>query len=106
MRGLHDVRRRVKVNATTFDEEFVGEKPYFHRLATEFDNHYINEIRYRPQVKKFCVKTDIIKIREMTRKKFLLHFMQEDLMNLFAKQDVENKMINSTNKFVKVSALF
>jgi hypothetical protein len=103
MRGLHSFRRRLQVNGPTFSEEFSGKPPYFHRLATEFDNHYINEIRYRPTVRKFCVKTDIIKIREMTRKKFLLYFMQEDLMNLFAKQDVESNLINNTNDFVQVS---
>lgn len=38
----------------------------------------------------------------MVRKKFFLFFMQEDLMNLFAKQEIETEMINKTTKFIKV----
>lgn len=100
------VRKRLQVNAPQFDEERCGTKKtgsFYHRLVTEWDSYYINEIRHRPTVQKFCIKTDIIEIREMVRKKFFLFFMQEDLMNLFAKQEIENEMINKTTKFIKVS---
>lgn len=106
MRGHANMRKRLQVNGPSFDEEQCGPQKstqkYYHRLATEWDSSYINEIRYRPTVKKFCVKTDIIKIREMVRKKFFLFFMQENLVNLFAKQEIENQMINKTNRFVKL----
>jgi hypothetical protein len=101
MRSQSNIRRRLQVNATTFDEEKVGN--FYHRLVTEWDSSYINEIRYRPGVKKFCVKTDIIEIREMVRKKFFLYFMQENLENLFATQEIESEMINKTTKFIKVA---
>ncbi|KAG5676297.1 hypothetical protein PVAND_006144 [Polypedilum vanderplanki] len=103
MRSNSNIRRRLQVNAPTFDEELTGTEndKYYHRLVTEWDSYYINEIRHRPQVKKFNVKSDIIKIREMVRKKFFLFFMEEDLMNLFATQDIENKMIGKTLKFIK-----
>lgn len=100
-----NIRKRLQVNAPTFDEERCGTKingSFYHRLVTEWDSFYINEIRHRPTVQKFCVKTDIIKIRDMVRKKFFLFFMQEDLMNLFAKQEIESEMINKTTKFIKV----
>lgn len=100
MRSQSNIRRRLQVNAPTFDEERCG--GFYHRLVTEWDAHYIDEIRHRPKVAKFCVKSDAIKIREMVRKKFFLFFMQEDLMNLFAKQEIENEMINKTTKFIKV----
>lgn len=105
MRSQSHIRKRLQVNAPTFEEERCGTKKtgnFYHRLVTEWDSYYINEIRHRPTVKKFCVKTDIIKIREMVRKKFNSFFMQEDLMNLFAKQEIENGMINKTTKFIKV----
>ena len=106
MRSHANIRKRLQVNGPSFDEEQCGPQKstekYYHRLATEWDSSYINEIRYRPTVKKFCVKTDIIKIREMVRKKFFLYFMQENLVNLFAKQEIENQMINKTNRFVKL----
>lgn len=108
MRSQSNIRKRLKVNAPTFDEERCGTQKtgnFYHRLVTEWDSYYINEIRHRPTVQKFCVKTDIIKIREMVRKKFFLFFMQEDLMNLFAKQEIETEMINKTTKFIKVCAL-
>lgn len=105
MRSQSNIRKRLQVNAPTFDEEFCGTPKagnFYHRLVTEWDAYYVNEIRHRPTVQKFCAKTDIIKIREMVRKKFFLFFMQEDLMNLFAKQEIENEMINKTTKFIKV----
>lgn len=105
MRSQSNIRNRLQVNASTFDEEYCGTEKtgnFYHRLVTEWDSYYINEIRHRPKVKKFCVKSDIIRIREMVRKKFFLYFMQEDLMNLFASQEIENKMINKTTKFIKV----
>lgn len=108
MRSQSNIRKRLKVNAPTFDEERCGTQKtgnFYHRLVTEWDSYYINEIRHRPTVQKFCVKTDIIKIREMVRKKFFLFFMQEDLMNLFAKQEIETEMINKTTKFIKVCTL-
>lgn len=107
MRSQSSIRRRLQVNAPTFDEEMCGSESsgnFYHRLVTEWDSYYINEIRYRPTLKKFCVKSDIIQIREMVRKKFFLFFMQEDLMNLFATQEIENEMINKTTKFIKVCA--
>lgn len=105
MRSQSNIRNRLQVNASTFDEEYCGTEKtgnFYHRLVTEWDSYYINEIRHRPIVKKFCVKSDIIRIREMVRKKFFLYFMQEDLMNLFASQEIENEMINKTTKFIKV----
>jgi hypothetical protein len=108
MRTSSNIRRRLQVNAPAFDEEATGTGEggkYFHRIVTEWDSYYINEIRHRPTVKKFCVKTDIIRIREMVRKKFFLFFMEEDLMNLFATQEIENEMINKTTKFIKVGAI-
>lgn len=105
MRSQSHIRKRLQVNAPEFCEERCGTKKtgnFYHRLVSEWDSYYINEIRHRPTVQKFCVKTDIIKIREMVRKKFFLFFMQEDLMNLFAKQEIESEMINKTTKFIKV----
>lgn len=74
-----NIRKRLQVNAPTFDEEKCGTREagsFYHRLVTEFDSSYINEIRHRATVQKFCVKTDIIRIRETVRKKFFLFFMQ------------------------------
>lgn len=105
MRSKSNIRRRLQVNAPQFDDERCGTKKtgnFYHRLVTEWDKSYINEIRHRPKMQKFCIKTDIIEIREMVRKKFFLFFMHEDLMNLFAKQEIENEMINKTTKFIKV----
>jgi hypothetical protein len=105
MRSQSNVRRRLTVNAPTFEEERCGTRKtgtFYHRLVSEWDSYYTAEIRHRPAVQKFCVKTDIIEIREMVRKKFFLFFMHEDLMNLFAKQEIENEMINKTTKFIKV----
>lgn len=105
MRSQSNVRKRLQVNAPTFDEESCGTRKtgsFYHRLVTEWDSVYINEIRHRPMLQKFCVKSDIISFRNMVRKKFFLYFMQEDLMNLFAKQEIESEMINKTTKFIKV----
>lgn len=100
MRSQSNLRQRLQVNAAKFDEERCGS--FYHRLVTEWDQFYISEIRHRPKAQKFCVKSDIIRIREMVRKKFFLYFMQEDLMKLFAEQEIENSMIDKTTKFIKV----
>lgn len=107
MRSQSNVRKRLQVNAPSFEEERCGTKKsgsFYHRLVTEWDNFYVTEIRHRQKVQKFCIKTDIIEIREMVRKKFYLYFMNEDLKNLFANQEIENEMINKTTKFIKVCA--
>lgn len=104
MRSSGHIRTRLQVNASSFEEEKVGN--FYHRLVTEWDEAYINEIRHRPRIKKFCVKSDIIEIREMVRKKFFLYFMEENLTNLFATQEIENEMINKTTKFIKVCVRF
>lgn len=79
IRGHSNVRKRLQVNIQNFDEEKCGygkQKQHFHRLVTEWDKKYIEQVKYRPPVRKFCVKTGIINIREMARKKFLLYFMK------------------------------
>lgn len=47
------------MNAPEFDQEKIGQPAdeYYHRLATELDEFYINELRHRPPTRKFCVKT-------------------------------------------------
>lgn len=51
----------MQVNAPEFAEEKigVGKDKYFSRLATEWDEYYIHELRHRPRIRKFCVKTYI-----------------------------------------------
>lgn len=58
IKGRFRIRDRLQVNAPEFLEEKIGGKEkYFHRLATEWDEYYIDELRHRPPTKKFCVKT-------------------------------------------------
>lgn len=52
------VRSRLQVNSIELKDEKIGaNKTYFNRLATEWDEYYIHELRHRPPVKKFRVKT-------------------------------------------------
>lgn len=59
IKGKYWIRDRMQVNAPTFDEEKigVGKDKYFSRLATEWDEYYLHDLRNRPRVRKFCVKT-------------------------------------------------
>ncbi|XP_035777910.1 uncharacterized protein LOC118459012 [Anopheles albimanus] len=108
MRGRPDVRQRLQVNAPEFEEEQIGHKyKYFSRLATEWDNYYIHELRYRPRIRKFCPKTDILNIREQRRKVFLQYFIEENLLQRRARQSLERRYANWIKNFcTRIRPLF
>ncbi|EAT39153.1 AAEL009019-PA [Aedes aegypti] len=100
MRGRVDPR--LQVNAPDFDEEQLGFKTkFFNRLATEWDNYYIHELRYRPRMRKFCPKTDILNIREQRRKTFLQYYIAENLLKIREKQMLERKFAKWIKDFCK-----
>uniref|UniRef100_A0A182R3X9 Uncharacterized protein n=1 Tax=Anopheles funestus TaxID=62324 RepID=A0A182R3X9_ANOFN len=102
MRSRPDVRQRLQVNAPEFEEEQLGAATkYFSRLATEWDNYYIHELRYRPRVRKFCPKTDILNMRDQRRKVFLQHFIEENLLQRRARQSLERQYANWIKNFCK-----
>lgn len=58
LKGRFGIRNRLQVNVPTFEDEKIGDKDkYFSRLATEWDEYYIHELRYRRPARKFCVKS-------------------------------------------------
>ncbi|XP_038114441.1 uncharacterized protein LOC6031413 [Culex quinquefasciatus] len=92
MRSRTNLRERLQVNAPSFDEEQLGFKTkFFNRLATEWDNYYVHELRYRPRVRKFCPKTDILSMRDQRRKTFLQYYIAENLLKIREKQMLEKK---------------
>uniref|UniRef100_A0A182MRY9 Uncharacterized protein n=1 Tax=Anopheles culicifacies TaxID=139723 RepID=A0A182MRY9_9DIPT len=102
MRSRPDVRQRLQVNAPEFEEEQLGAATkYFSRLATEWDNYYIHELRYRPRVRKFCPKTDILNMRDQRRKVFLQYFIEENLLQRRARQSLERQYANWIKNFCK-----
>uniref|UniRef100_A0A182P5S6 DUF4200 domain-containing protein n=1 Tax=Anopheles epiroticus TaxID=199890 RepID=A0A182P5S6_9DIPT len=102
MRSRPDVRQRLQVNAPEFEEEQLGAKTkYYSRLATEWDNYYIHELRYRPRVRKFCPKTDILNMRDQRRKVFLKYFIEENLLQRRARQTLERQYANWIKNFCK-----
>uniref|UniRef100_A0A8W7PBG0 Uncharacterized protein n=1 Tax=Anopheles coluzzii TaxID=1518534 RepID=A0A8W7PBG0_ANOCL len=103
MRSRPDIRQRLQVNAPEFEEEQLGAKTkYYSRLATEWDNYYIHELRYRPRVRKFCPKTDILNMRDQRRKVFLKYFIEENLLQRRARQSLERQYANWIKNFCKV----
>lgn len=52
------LRERLQVNVPKFNEEKLGDgsDKYQHRLATEWDQYYIHELKNKTQTRKFCVK--------------------------------------------------
>ncbi|XP_050078972.1 uncharacterized protein LOC126565806 [Anopheles maculipalpis] len=102
MRSRPDVRQRLQVNAPEFEEEQLGAATkYYSRLATEWDNYYIHELRYRPRVRKFCPKTDILNMRDQRRKVFLQYFIEENLLQRRARQSLERQYANWIKNFCK-----
>ncbi|XP_058447607.1 uncharacterized protein LOC131427993 [Malaya genurostris] len=102
MRERTNIRDRLQVNAPDFDEEQLGFKTkFFNRLATEWDNYYIHELRYRPRVRKFCPKTDILNIRDQRRKKFLQYYIAENLLKIRERQLLEKKFAKWIKDFCK-----
>uniref|UniRef100_A0A182VTE0 Uncharacterized protein n=1 Tax=Anopheles minimus TaxID=112268 RepID=A0A182VTE0_9DIPT len=102
MRSRPDVRQRLQVNAPEFEEEQLGAATkYFSRLATEWDSYYIHELRYRPRVRKFCPKTDILNMRDQRRKVFLQYFIEENLLQRRARQSLERQYANWIKNFCK-----
>uniref|UniRef100_A0A182J1Z9 Uncharacterized protein n=1 Tax=Anopheles atroparvus TaxID=41427 RepID=A0A182J1Z9_ANOAO len=102
MRSRPDIRQRLQVNAPEFEEEQLGPgEKYFSRLATEWDNYYIHELRYRPRTRKFCPKTDILNMRERRRKVFLQYFIEENLLQRRARQSLERRYANWIKNFCK-----
>uniref|UniRef100_A0A182UVI6 Uncharacterized protein n=1 Tax=Anopheles merus TaxID=30066 RepID=A0A182UVI6_ANOME len=102
MRSRPDIRQRLQVNAPEFEEEQLGAKTkYYSRLATEWDNYYIHELRYRPRVRKFCPKTDILNMRDQRRKVFLKYFIEENLLQRRARQSLERQYANWIKNFCK-----
>lgn len=81
-----------------FFQERCGPGDYSHRLITEFDSFYIHELNYRKPVRKFCPKTDILKIRASVRKKFIDYYIQENLNHLQRKQAEEKKYLDDVDK--------
>ncbi|XP_055544407.1 uncharacterized protein LOC129729680 [Wyeomyia smithii] len=102
MRSRTNVRDRLQVNAPDFDEEQLGYKTkYFNRLATEWDNYYIHELRYRPRIRKFCPKTDILNIRDQRRKTFLRYYIAESLLKIRERNRLERKFAKWIRGFCK-----
>ncbi|KFB35759.1 hypothetical protein ZHAS_00002662 [Anopheles sinensis] len=102
MRSRPDIRQRLQVNGPDFEEEQLGPgEKYFSRLATEWDNYYIHELRYRPRTRKFCPKTDILSMRERRRKVFLQYFIEENLLQRRARQSLERRYANWIKNFCK-----
>ncbi|XP_053697764.1 uncharacterized protein LOC128744635 [Sabethes cyaneus] len=102
MRSRSNLRDRLQVNAPEFDEEQLGYKTkYFNRLATEWDNYYIHELRYRPRVRKFCPKTDILNIRDQRRKTFLQYYIAENLLKIRERRLLERKFARWIRGFCK-----
>ncbi|XP_055638707.1 uncharacterized protein LOC129776844 [Toxorhynchites rutilus septentrionalis] len=102
MRGRPSIRQRLQVNAPDFDEEQLGFKTkYFNRLATEWDNYYIHELRYRPRVRKFCPKTDVLNMRDQRRKTFLQYYIAENLLKVREKHLLERKFAQWIKNFCK-----
>ncbi|XP_058826464.1 uncharacterized protein LOC131686231 [Topomyia yanbarensis] len=100
MRERTNVRDRLQVNAPDFEEEQLGFKTkFFNRLATEWDNYYIHELRYRPRVRKFCPKTDILNMRDQRRKTFLQYYIAENLLKIRERQRLEEKFANWIKDF-------
>ncbi|XP_055596353.1 uncharacterized protein LOC129746617 [Uranotaenia lowii] len=92
MRSRSNIRQRLQVNAPDFEEEQLGFKTkFFNRLATEWDNYYIHELRYRPKIRKFCPKTDILKMREQRRNNFLQYYIAENLLKMRERQMLERR---------------
>lgn len=121
------IRDRLQVNAPEFKEEKVGGKDkYYNRLATEWDEYYINELRHRPPTKKFCVKTlvvyfcgsrflarnnhsiycsDILILRDIARQNYIRYYVLENLMALKANQEEEKRLMDNVEEFQKVIIL-
>lgn len=52
------LRNRLQVNGPELkDEKIGGDHPYFSRLATEWDEYYVHELRHRKLTQKFRVKS-------------------------------------------------
>ncbi|KAJ6643216.1 hypothetical protein Bhyg_08173 [Pseudolycoriella hygida] len=104
IKGKFWTRDRLQVNAPEFNQEKVGQlgQEYFNRLATELDEFYIHELRHRPPTRKFCVKTDIITLQQIARRNFNLYYIQENLIELKAKQIAENKLMNEAEEFAEL----
>lgn len=89
------------MNGPSFEEEKVGipGKQYHHRLATEWDEYYVHDMRNRPRVRKFCVKTDVLAIREITRRNYIMYNVQENLMDMQEVQRKESEYMDEIEKF-------
>lgn len=102
MRSQSNIRDRLKVTGNDFEDERCGPGEYSHRLITEFDSFYIHELNYRKPIRKFCPKTDIIKIRNSVRKKFIDYYIQENLNHLQRKQTEEKKYLDDVDKLRRI----
>ncbi|GAB0099036.1 hypothetical protein DMENIID0001_148560 [Sergentomyia squamirostris] len=107
LRDLPEVRDRVNVTSRAFEEERFGfNEKYLHRLATEWDENYVNDLRHRPPARKFCVKTDILRLRDATRKTFSMYYTTENLLNLLQQQKDEEAAIEEVEGFSKICSDF
>lgn len=107
MRGKAGIRNRLQVNMPEFEEEQLGEKDkYFHRLVTEWDDFYIHELRNRPHLRKFCVKTDILSLRDQTRDRFVIHYIEENILNLAKQEKKDKRELDNIDKYFNVRPSF
>ncbi|XP_059608029.1 uncharacterized protein LOC132255875 [Phlebotomus argentipes] len=107
LRDRPETRDRLNVTSRAFEEERFGfHEKYLHRLATEWDDNYVHDLRHRPPVRKFCVKSDILALRDATRKIFSMYYTTENLLNLLERQKAEEAAIKEVEDFSNVCSDF
>ncbi|XP_055691510.1 uncharacterized protein LOC129794691 [Lutzomyia longipalpis] len=107
LRDRPEARDRLYVTSRAFEEEKFGfDRKYLHRLATEWDENFITDLQQRPPARKFCVKSDILELRNATRKIFSMYYTTENMLNLLEQQKAEEAAIEEVENFSNVCSDF
>ena len=81
-RSCANIRDRIKIESPAYEDELIGTKKAMPKVATDIDEYYQAEIYHeRSRTKyRFQPKTEIIKLRELIRKKMDVYWMKEKMV--------------------------
>lgn len=101
-RSCANIRERIKVESDAYNKELIGNKKCksVSKLATDIDEYYQEEI-YNERSRtcfKFKPKTEMVKLRDLVRKKMDIYWMKERMIRehvSFLKQEASIRELDS-----------
>ncbi|XP_031623082.1 uncharacterized protein LOC116340628 [Contarinia nasturtii] len=95
------LRKRLEINDEPCILEKIGanDDPNNPIFPTNWDTHYVHDMRRRRTKTQFCVKSDCSQLRDIFRKNFLIYYIQESIYDLKSRQISEDCITRNVEVF-------